>query len=64
MIGDFEKLLTKGQEITLSIAGEKFSATVKAVSVAEYERKYLLVLSNGEEHWTGNPAIRLLCTPN
>lgn len=64
MIGDFEKLLAKGQTVTLFIAGEKFTATVKAVSVAEYERKYLLVLSNGEEHWTGNPAIRLLCAPN
>jgi len=63
MIGDFEKLLSKGQTVTLYIAGEKFSATVKAVSVAEYERKYLLVLS-GKEYWLTNGTIRLFGTPS
>jgi len=60
MIGDTEKLLTKGDVVTMWVMGEQFTVTVKDVSVELYERQYLVQFSDNpaDVRWVNNTTVR------
>jgi len=60
MIGDIEKLLVKGEKVTLHVLGVEFNVTVKDVDISDYERKYLLVFADNaaDTKWVNNVMIR------
>lgn len=60
MVGDFEKLLVKGETLTMYVMGSPFLVTVKDVDISDYERKYLLAFSDDptDTKWVNNVMVR------
>ena len=60
MVGDFEKLLVKGETVTMWVMGAPFLVTVKDVDISDYERKYLLAFSDdpADNKWVNNVVVR------
>jgi len=60
MIGDTEKLLTKGEIVTMWVMGEQYTVKVKAVSIEQYERQYLVQFSDdpADVRWVNNTTVR------
>jgi len=60
MIGDNEKLLVKGETVTMWVLGAPFTVTVKDVDITEYERKYLIAFSDdpSDVKWVTNVLVR------
>jgi hypothetical protein len=60
MIGDIEKLLVKGQVVTMYVMGTPFEVTVQDTDISEYERRYLLSFSDSPEDvkWVTNVIVR------
>ena len=60
MVGDFEKLLNKGEKIRMNVLGKTYEVTVKDTDVSDYERKYLIAFSDqpGDSKWITNTIVR------
>jgi len=60
MVGDVEKLYSKGDKLTMFVLGKPFQVTVIASDVTDYERKYLVAFSDkpGDSKWVNNTIIR------
>lgn len=60
MVGDFEKLLNKGDKLSMNVLGKSYEVTVKAIDVSDYERKYLIAFSDqpGDTKWINNTIVR------
>ena len=60
MVGDVEKLYSKGDKITMFVFGKPYKVTVLASDVTDYERKYLVAFSDkpGDTKWVTNTIIR------
>ena len=60
MVGDFEKLLNKGEKIRMNVLGKTYEVTVKDTDISDYERKYLIAFSDtpGDTKWINNTIVR------
>ena len=60
MVGDVEKLYSKGDKVTMFVLGKPYQVTVIASDVSDYERKYLVAFSDkpGDTKWVTNAIIR------
>lgn len=60
MIGDFEKLLNKGETLTMHVLGRPFEVKVKDVSIELFEWQYLIQFSDNpsDAKWVNNMIIR------
>jgi hypothetical protein len=64
MIGDMEKILSKGDRFDVSIEGKTTSVQVKATDITGYERRYLVKPDSGDPFWLTNNHIRIFKYPN
>lgn len=60
MVGDFEKLLNKGDKLRMNVLGKSYEVTVKDTDISDYERKYLIAFSDmpGDSKWINNTIVR------
>ena len=60
MVGDFEKLLNKGEKLRMNVLGKSYEVTVKDTDISDYERKYLIAFSDipGDTKWINNTIVR------
>lgn len=60
MVGDFEKLLNKGEKLRMNVLGKSYDVEVVATDVSDYERKYLIAFSDqpGDNKWINNTIVR------
>jgi hypothetical protein len=60
MVGDFEKLLNKGEKLSMNVLGKTYEVTVKDTDISDYERKYLIAFSDmpGDTKWINNTIVR------
>jgi hypothetical protein len=60
MVGDFEKLLVKGETVTMYVMGAPFLVKVMDIDITDYERKYLLAFSDDplDIKWVNNVVVR------
>lgn len=60
MVGDFEKLLNKGEKLSMNVLGKTYEVTVKDTDISDYERKYLIAFSDmpGDSKWINNTIVR------
>jgi hypothetical protein len=60
MVGDFEKLLNKGDKLSMNVLGKTYEVTVKDTDISDYERKYLIAFSDmpGDSKWINNTIVR------
>jgi len=60
MVGDFEKLLNKGEKLRMNVLGKSYEVEVVATDVSDYERKYLIAFSDqpGDNKWINNTIVR------
>lgn len=66
MVGDIEKLLSKGEKLRMNVLGKSYEVEVVATDVSDYERKYLVVFSDkpGDSKWITNTIVRQFKYPN
>jgi len=66
MVGDVEKLCSKGDKLTMFVLGKPYQVTVLASDVTDYERKYLVAFSDapGDNKWINNTVIRQFAYQN
>lgn len=65
MLGDNEKMFSKGDKFTLNINGNLCEAEVKDVDITGYDRRYLVMfLANSQKAWTTNRELRRYLYPN
>lgn len=60
MVGDFEKLLVKGETVTMYVLGSPFVVKVMDTDISDYEQKYLLSFSDDplDIKWVNNVTVR------
>lgn len=60
MIGDMERLLRRGDRLTMFVLGKPFEVEVLATDITDYERKYLVSFSDipGDTKWISNSLVR------
>ena len=60
MVGDLEKLLNKGDKLSMNVLGKPYEVEVVATDVSEYERRYLIAFSDkpGDNKWINNTIVR------
>lgn len=62
---DLNRYAKAGDKFTLRVEGKAYEATVKEVSVSDFERKYLVVVpSTGEALWVGNKTMKAVLFRN
>jgi hypothetical protein len=60
MVGDLEKLLNKGDTLSMNVLGKAYRVEVMETDVSEYERRYLIAFSDkpGDTKWINNTIVR------
>lgn len=60
MVGDLEKLLNKGDTLSMNVLGKSYRVEVVATDVSEYERRYLIAFGGNpaDTKWINNTIVR------